>query len=178
MSTPEFFFSQDIILRITGEGVAGRLQAAQRRLLAMLVNDARVNRMAEHATWNDEAYTPVELLGDLREGIFSEISSNEPVDLYRRNLQRSYVDHLGGSLIKPRPDSDLPTLARAELLGMAAMLEDSTNSDAMTQAHIADLAARVERWLEADPAEAAGSRPESRTGFELDEQRERGCWER
>ena len=176
LTTPEFFLSQDIILRITGEGVAGRLQGAQRRLIAMLVNDARINRMAEHAAWNADAYTPVELLGDLREGLFKEIASAQPVDLYRRNLQRSYIDHLGRSLIKPKADSDLPALARAELTGMAAMFENSKSSDAMTQAHILDLSARVERWLEADPAEAGSG---SGTGIQFeDEPRVRGCWER
>lgn len=176
LSTPEFFLSQDIILRITGEGVAGRLQGAQRRLISMLVNDARINRMAEHAAWNADAYTPVELLGDLRKGLFKEIAAEQPVDLYRRNLQRAYIDHLGRSLIKPKADSDLPTLARFELMEMGAMFEDSKSSDTMTQAHILDLAARVERWLEADPAEA-GSGSESGIGFE-DEPRVRGCWER
>ncbi len=174
--TPEFFLSQDIILRITGDGVALRLQGAQQRLISMLVNDARINRMAELATWNADAYTPIELLADLRDGLFSEITSAQPVDLYRRNLQRSYVDHLGRSLIKPKANSDLPTLARAELTAMAAMFEDSTSSDTMTQAHILDLSARVERWLEADPAEAGSG---SRTGLQFEEEpRERGCWER
>ena len=176
LSTPEFFLSQDIILRITGEGVAGRLQGAQRRLITMLVNDARINRMAEHAAWNADAYTPVELLGDLRNGVFKEIASEQPVDLYRRNLQRAYIDHLGQSLIKPKSDSDLPTLARAELMGMATMFEDAKSSDTMTQAHILDLSARVERWLEADPAEAASG---PRTGIQFEEEpRVRGCWER
>jgi hypothetical protein len=176
LSTPELFLSQDIILRITGEGVAGRLQGAQRRLITMLVSDARINRMAEHAAWNTDAYTPVELFGDLREGLFKEIASEQPANLYRRNLQRSYIDHLGRSLIKPKADSDLPALARAELTGMAAMLDNSNSSDAMAQAHILDLSARVERWLEADPAEAGSG---SRTGIEFEEEpRVRGCWER
>ena len=153
-----------------------RLQGAQQRLISMLVSDARINRMAELATWNADAYTPIELLADLREGLFSEITSAQPVDLYRRNLQRSYVDHLGRSLIKPKANSDLPTLARAELTAMAAMFEDSTSSDTMTQAHILDLSARVERWLEADPAEAGSG---SRTVLQFEEEpRERGCWER
>ena len=176
LSTPEFFLSQDIILRMTGDGIASRLQSAQRRLIAMLINDARINRMAEHAIGNDNAYTPSELLGDLRAGVFKEIVDAQPVDLYRRNLQRAYVDHLGRSLIKPRSDSDLPTLARAELAGMAVLFEGATSSDTMTEAHILDLSARVERWLEADPAEAGSG---SRTGFQVEEEpRERGCWER
>ncbi len=177
LKTPDFFLSQDIILRITGSGVAGQLQSAQQRFLASLVNASRINRMSEHAAWDESAYTPVELLADLRGGVFSEITSNRPVDLYRRNMQRSYVDHLGQSLIKPRADSDMPTLARAELQEMAELFSKSTSSDAMTQAHIVDLAARVERWLEADPAEAPASG--SRTGLQYEEgvYREKGCWE-
>jgi hypothetical protein len=176
LSTPEFFLSKDIVLRITGEGVAARLQGAQQRLIALLVNDARINRMAEHAAGDAAAYTPNELVGDLRAGLFDEVAAGRPVDLYRRNVQRSYVDHLGGFLIKPKSGSDLPSLARAELNVLAEMVEDSKSSDPMTQAHLVDLSARIERWLEADPAETV-ARPGR--GLEFDEEpREKGCWER
>jgi hypothetical protein len=175
LQTPEMFIDPDILLRITDEGAASRIQGAQRRLIGLLVNTDRLNRMAEF-TADGNGYTPVELLADLRAGIFKEIKAGEPVDLYRRNLQRSYVDHLGGSLIKPRANSDLPALARAELMAMSAMLESTSSADAMTQAHLIDLASRTERWLEADPAEASGG---SGRGFQVeDEWRIRGCWER
>jgi len=176
LSTPEFFLSKDIILRITGQGVADRLQGAQRRLLATLVHNSRVKRMAEHSAGDSAAYTPAELFSDLRAGLFEEISGGRPVDLYRRNVQRSYIDHLGGSLIKPKANSDLPSLARAELMELAKMFDGTTSSDTMTQAHLVDLSARIERWLEADPADAVSG---SGRGFEFDEEpRERGCWER
>jgi hypothetical protein len=176
LKTPEMFLDQDVLLRITNAGAASHIAAAQRSLLGLLVNGNRIDRMAEF-TADGKGYTPVELLTDLRTGIFSEIAAGEPIDLYRRNLQRSYVDHLGGSLIKPRSNTDLPALARAELTAMTAMLEKASSADALTQAHLADLASRAERWLEADPAEASGS--SGARGFDVEEEwRIRGCWER
>ena len=175
LKIPDAFLSEDILLRITGEGVASRMQSAQRRLIALRVNERRINRMAEHTAGSSGAYTPVELLDDVKNGVFAEIAAGRSVDLYRRNLQRSYIDLLGGSLIKPKAGSDLPALARAQLTAMAEMFEDASGADAMTAAHLVDLASRVERWLEADPAD-----PGSGSGRGLQAEgtwRERGCWE-
>ena len=43
----------------------------------------------------DKAYSAVELVGDLQDGVFSELKGAEPkVEPLRRNLQRAYIDIL------------------------------------------------------------------------------------
>ena len=68
-----------------------------------------------------DAYTPADLIKDLHAGIWTELKPGPiEIDLYRRNLQRAYVDLLAGFLENPPEDSDLPALARAELQKLSA----------------------------------------------------------
>ena len=123
--------------------------------------------MAEHTEGDPDAYTPIELMTDLRHGVFEEFSSSFPiVDVYRRGLQRVYVDHLVSVLTPPEPsdnsnippqfrrggggsgDSDLPALARAELIAIKALLEQyRADADGMLAAHIDELIARIDKAL-------------------------------
>lgn len=167
-ATPKALVRDDIVLRLTGAGVADRLLAGQRRLLATLTSRARIDRMSLWATSAPDAYPPAELLEELRFGIFSELIDRGPTDLYRRNLQRTYVELLGGALQDTSPGSDLPALARAELEAISALAERRTSVD---REHRDDLVARVERVL--DPA---WTFEEDATGIALDEEIEASCW--
>ncbi|HIG30934.1 MAG TPA: DUF5117 domain-containing protein [Verrucomicrobiales bacterium] len=152
LKTPTMFTSQDIVLRITAEGVAEKLLNAQRRVITGLVNSTRINRMIEHAEQaSGEYYHPAGMLKDLSLGIFSELeeSGGHP-DLYRRNLQRSYLRHLGQTLEKSSVDSDLPALARSELIKIDSRLKtvEKQSPDALPQVHWKDLRARIEKALD------------------------------
>ena len=72
------------------------------------------------------------------------------MDIYRRNLQRTYVDHLASLIATPAANSDLPALARAELVAIGDMVSKKTGvgANAVTSAHLADLAARIEHALD------------------------------
>ncbi|MFG0257511.1 MAG: zinc-dependent metalloprotease [Phycisphaerales bacterium JB043] len=156
------FFAPDITLRIEASGVADRVAQAQGRLLRSLIADQRIKRMSEHAQRDgDDTYTPSDMLGELREGIWSELDGRvRDVTLPRRNVQRAHVDTL---IQRMTPDedapsspfggggggdpvvSDLPALARAELAAILEMCEDALErtSDDMTRAHLMDVAAKI-----------------------------------
>ena len=169
LRTPNKMIPTDISLRLTADGVADRVLSAQSRLLRTLVNARRVNRMAEHAE-NIEygAYTPAEMLADLRYGIYSELNDTPmDIDIYRRNLQRTYVQMLGSLIENPSANSDLPALARAELVALGASIEgcDSAAADnAIVTAHLRDLSARIEAALDHRATRAAPSATPAPTG--------------
>ena len=153
LRTPEKFITPEITLRLTSEGVATRVLSAQSRLLRMLVNARRINRMAEHAERMGEgAYTPAAMLADLRNGVFSELNDKSiRIDIYRRNLQRTYVDMLGSLIQDPSASSDLPALARVELVALKAAIskrEPEVANDVTMTAHLGDLSARIEAALD------------------------------
>ena len=62
-----------------------------------LLSSSRFARLVEQqALDGDSAYQPVEFLSDVRNGVWSELSSpHVKIDAYRRNLQRAYLDLAG-----------------------------------------------------------------------------------
>ena len=150
--TPAQFVTPDIVRRISQAGVADRVLSAQSRVLTGLVNPGRINRMSELVESEESgAYAPAELLENLRDGLFAELELESPeIDLYRRNLQRSYVDLLAKSLEKPAADSDLPALARVELRKIRNLAAEgqAAKPDPISSAHLADLVSRIDEALE------------------------------
>jgi hypothetical protein len=154
LRTPAMFTDQAIVLRLTASGVAEKILAAQRRVIAGLVQPKRIQRMSEHNQFAEgESFTPVEMLRKLRRGLFSELGQpGTEIDVYRRNLQRAYVEHLAGFLKEPVSDSDLPALSRFELDQINRRLAEALTGEtpALQRAHIQDLRARIEQALEVD----------------------------
>ncbi|KAA0215640.1 MAG: DUF5117 domain-containing protein [Leptolyngbya sp. PLA3] len=146
--------NEDILARLTPIGVADRVGAAQNRVLQSLLNAGRIKRMAELEQRNAEAYTLSEFMTDLRSGIFAEFAqgATKDVSLYRRNLQRSYVDLLAGAVASGGADSDFPALARGELveIGLTLRPVQGQVSDGINSLHVADLLARIEKALDTD----------------------------
>jgi len=165
-ATPRPFLSPDVTGRLEASGVADRLLGVQTSVLRALINEDRVKRMGQIAVESEgEFYGAVEMLTELTDGIWSELDAPRPaVDLYRRNLQRAFVERLAAGLDSNDPASDLPALARGELTRLrercAAALAGDT--DETTRRHLMDISARIRLALEtvklADDAGSGGER--------------------
>ena len=138
--------------RLEADGAVGRIGNAQASLLRSLVGDARIRRMAEQTSRNPQAaYSPRQFLADLREGIWSELKADQvAVDLYRRNLQRAYLELMTGEVGRDSTTSDLPALARAELRALLAQVNglDSSKVSEPTRIFLDDVKARIAQALE------------------------------
>jgi Met-zincin/Domain of unknown function (DUF5117)/Domain of unknown function (DUF5118) len=150
--TPSKFVPPDVVARLTAEGTAQRILGVQMSVLRRLVSPDRVARMSEiEQSGADPAYTPAKLFTDLRSGLFQElIGKPADIDLYRRNLQRSYVELLSSNIKNPTANSDLPAFSRGELEAIQDLLKkaDPTGLKPVVQRHIKDLAARIEHALD------------------------------
>ncbi|MFZ0592983.1 MAG: zinc-dependent metalloprotease, partial [Bryobacteraceae bacterium] len=92
-TTPRFLIRPDILRRIEPSGEADHILEAQSWVLRKLLDTSRLNRMVEQEAIDGAlAYSVPELLSDLRKGVWSELYSNARVDMWRRNLQRSYLE--------------------------------------------------------------------------------------
>jgi hypothetical protein len=153
--TPSNFMGEDIVSRLTADGTAQRILSAQEAVLRSLTSSRRVQRLAEiEQTSTNAAYSPAKLFSDLRDGLFHELGTKPAeIDLYRRNLQRSYIDMLAANLKPPVANSDLPAYSRAELEEIRALIQkaDVTQSKPVVQKHMKDLAARITRALDPHP---------------------------
>ena len=145
----------EIIRRLEASGAADRLLSGQRRLLTSLINDRRIKRMAENAAMDPaSAYLPSEMLTELREGIWSELAGEQfEFELYRRNLQRAYIEILTDQIDKKDASTDLPALSRGQLVGLLQRIlrRGGSAGDSITWMHLADLRARIQQALDPKP---------------------------
>jgi hypothetical protein len=110
--TPTYLIRPEIGARIEALGMIRRINAAQLRVLNNILDDGRMNRLLEQealASNKSDVYTLARLLDDVRNGLWSELSSSSPnADAYRRDLQTDYLDILDRK-INPPPASSAAT---------------------------------------------------------------------
>ena len=103
-------------MRLEPDGAMARIRTAQAAVLASLLSNVRLNRMVEFGAMPSDAadaYTVDQMLGDLRRGIWSELSSSSVrIDGFRQNLQFEYLSQLGAK-INPAPVIANPNLPAA-----------------------------------------------------------------
>lgn len=109
--TSPLLLHPEITGKTSATGTVSRVLGEQRGLIGGLLSDSRLNRLVEfEVTAPATAYTVNELLTDLTNGIFSEFGSAKGTpDLFRRNLQRAYLDALITKLDPPAAAA--PTVA-------------------------------------------------------------------
>ncbi len=116
-STPDWLMPQRIVANIGPSGVVSRMRDLQARQLRNLLNADRLLRMVENeALHGRSAYSPTAMLSDLRRGLWSEALAGQPINVYRRNLERAHVAQLVTLMLEDADKpSDVGALARAEL---------------------------------------------------------------
>ena len=152
-TTPEWLLDEEILNRIESDGAIERIQNLQTRALGSLLSVDRINRMVSTVEQEgNSAYTPLELMTDLRKGIFSELYAAQKTDAYRRNLQRAFVDIASEYIKKEKAaedevlKSDVSALMRGVLTQLRRDLNRRKNysGDTITKYHFEDLIARID----------------------------------
>jgi hypothetical protein len=171
-TTPSKLLDPKIVNQFKYTGVANDLMSQQKAVLNSLLSGSRLNRLFDAEVMGaDKAYPVVELVGDLQDGIFSELKEAAPkVDPIRRNLQRAYLDILkkefddapaaGGAGPIPRIPlfddgggrvSELRAVARISLNKLANQIgaAEAKTTDIATKAHLEDLYSEIKSTLDA-----------------------------
>jgi uncharacterized protein DUF4953/uncharacterized protein DUF5117/uncharacterized protein DUF5118 len=93
-ATPKWAIDKEILRRIEPLGTISRVGNAQRSVMSNLLSSARFARLIEQdALDGSAAYKPADFLAAVRHGVWREIESPQaPIDAYRRQLQRNYLD--------------------------------------------------------------------------------------
>jgi hypothetical protein len=140
--TPAYFVQPDLLRRIEPAGVVGRISVAQTSLMNALLQPARLERMVEQAVVDPTTYTPLNLLTDLRGGIWRELTTPvTPIDLYRRNVQRAYLDTIDARLNSATaPNAEVRSLLRGELRVLDQQIARALPAvtDVATRRHLQD----------------------------------------
>jgi hypothetical protein len=176
-ATPTWALKADILRRIEAAGALARVNAAQERILNSLMSNARFDRLVEQeAIDGAAAYRPADFMSDVRRGIWSEIEPGAGVvriDVYRRNLQNSYIDLLSNKLnLRPSVTDDYRALIKQELrdLNVAIASVMQRAGDRATRAHLADARDQIAKALDPKFAPpAAPAAPAFPFGFDDDD---------
>ncbi|HET9426349.1 MAG TPA: zinc-dependent metalloprotease, partial [Gemmatimonadaceae bacterium] len=169
---PAMLTNPQILSRIEQEGIVNRIRQAQAGTLNSLLSAARLGRMVDNEALvgGQNTYTLAEYLGDLRTGVWTELSAPNPrVDIYRRNLQRAYLDAAERTLNPPAPaaappggggrggagappprSSDGRALLRGELVEIQRMANTAAarTTDLTTRLHLRDINLEITKLLD------------------------------
>ena len=166
-TTPTWLVDESLLRRIESTGAVDRIRQIQAGVVNALLQAARMQRLSEGELYRPrESYRLSGMLDDLRNGIWgADLAGTGPIDLWRRNLQRAHVARLGALMVDPPAApaaipgapapvalafTDIRPLARAQLVALrsASRARLLRTTDALTRAHLEDVAARITETLE------------------------------
>jgi hypothetical protein len=168
-STPEWLIDQEIFNKVEFDGNIERVRETQERTLNNLLDFGRMARLIENGEINgNEAYSLMDMMTDLRSGIWSELRSGSSIETYRRNLQRAYIDRMEYLMTEEQSEipsryrswisrsnvdvaqSDIRPVVRGELKNLQRDLRNSIgrSRDTMTRYHLQDALERVNLILD------------------------------
>jgi hypothetical protein len=166
-TTPVKLLTPGIVSRFKYSGVTSEISAQQTAILQNLLSASRVQRlMDEELLQPEKAYPVFDLITDVQNGVFSELTTSSPkVDVLRRDLQRAYLELLKRELLPkdaptgpagfPGPvasssNSDFRAVARVALKNLRNQLTPALGrtQDPMTLAHLEDCDREIEAMLE------------------------------
>jgi hypothetical protein len=151
-TAPSFMIRPEILRRIQPSGIISRVQQLQAGIMSQLLQSARLDRMAEQAAIDGPtAYSPLQFLGDLRAGVWSELAKpGTAINIYRRNLQRSYLDNMDSRLNGAGGGTEVRSLVRGELTALDRQLQAALPSatDELTKRHLQDCRDEIAAMLD------------------------------
>ena len=139
-------------------------------MLNRLLSTSTLNKLIQfEAEQGSQAYTITEMFSDIKKGIWSELTTKKKIDVYRRNLQKSYVNILSEIIAPPkfsettivinfggtsRPQlsadkSDIKSLVRAHLVSLRNDIKAAipATTDEMSKYHLQDVVTRIDKAL-------------------------------
>ncbi len=150
--TPNWLIDASILHRIEETGMAERIRSMQDQTLAQLFFAERMKRMVENNALNGSAaYSLSEMMDDLVANIYREVGKGGEITLYRRNLQRTFIEALQRLLENPDnavEHTDIKALARGTLKDLRARFRAAKSNDKLTRYHYDDMAARIDKILD------------------------------
>lgn len=168
-ATPTWLLDKNILNK-TGDKPLSVTAGLQNGVLQRLLGARTLGKLVDaEAEAGSNAYRINDLLNDLRNSIWSEVPLNQPISVYRRQLQKTYVDALN-AVLNPAPPAasassgftfsfgppvdtdkaDVKAAVRAHIVNLRTQVLTAagTATDAMTKAHLREMAARMDKALD------------------------------
>lgn len=168
--TPKWLLQKEIISRIRPNFGTDAIRGLQENYLNNIFSTGTLQRLIESNTLDAANYGADELVEDMRKIVWSEVDARKPVDAFRRNLQKVYVERIlflldqkavvGGPSVRNwgvvtypgvnPAKSDISSIMLAELRILQTKIKAALPliADKMTKYHLQDMLFRIEKALE------------------------------
>jgi hypothetical protein len=166
---PTWMIDENILRRIENVGTVERMRTVQVRVVNLVLDPGRMQRLIEAEARNGaDAYTLGEMLDGLRSAVWSELATGRSIGVYRRNLQRGYLERMGWLMTEEPPaapsffgarfattvnvpQSDIRPFVRGELETLKRDINRALargGIDRATRLHLQDAVVRIDRILD------------------------------
>ena len=169
-STPTWLINKDIFSR-TGANPLQIIGIRQDRIINTLLSTNTLSKLiAMEASMGNNAYKANEMVDDLRKNIFAELYARQAADVFRRNLQKMFVERIisllpggtpstgtGGIVITFQitpslsiASTDVYSILRGTLRTLRTDIRAALPAitDGMTKMHLLDLEQRITKVLD------------------------------
>jgi hypothetical protein len=159
-TTPNWLLKTSVLTKIDKSPVEV-VENLQKTVLNRVLSEGVLNKLYEGESLDANAYAVYDYLQDIKNSVFSELKSSSKIDIYRRNLQKNFVETLIARTQASKPstgrnaetisdNSDVKSLTRGVLREIKADASKSAQNaqDAVTKYHLEDLVYRIDKALE------------------------------
>jgi hypothetical protein len=150
--TPMFLVQPELLRRMEPAGAINRVRNAQSSVMNSLLQPDRLTRLVEQGAVDGVGvYTAPQFLADLRRGIWAELATPaRPIDQFRRNVQRIYLDALDARLNNSGPPPEIRALLRGELRSARADIVRALPAvtDRQSRLHLEDARDQIDEILD------------------------------
>lgn len=167
-TAPSWAYNEDIISRINQADFVDTFRGRQVSVLNNILNPQRLARLIEYDFRSENAYSPFEFMDDVRSSVWTELSDGSAINVYRRNLQRAYLERLEELMTEELPSipaqfrerigwtqvnvsqSDIRPMVREQLVNLQGDVQRAARrtNDRATVAHLNDVDRRIENILD------------------------------
>tara|TARA_B100000787_G_scaffold150198_1_gene122594 strand:- start:40977 stop:43403 length:2427 start_codon:yes stop_codon:yes gene_type:complete len=148
--TQTWLLDKNILANFKESGYTDLMLRLQNRQLYSLLNANRLKRMIDAEVIQDNFYAISDMIRDLRTGLFYEANYLKNVDVFRRNLQKSFIDRLAVLFnSKETKNTDINSIIRGELeiMNFQLTIAKGRRINRITKYHYRDCLAKIKEIL-------------------------------
>jgi hypothetical protein len=168
--TPTWLMNKKI-LDLTSSPQSDQISTIQDNFLGSMLASSRLQRIISSSNRDKATYAIDEYFDDLKNGLWSELKTKKPIDNYRRNVQKGFVERLCnmvnppaatpgffggitifiGPVVDPKK-SDILSVAKATLRSLKDEIGKNMTgfTDKMSLYHLQDCEERIQKALKVD----------------------------
>jgi len=155
-SDPSWILNEDILSRVNRAEFVDNFRGRQVSVLNNLIQPQRIARLIEYENRRgSEVYSSYEFMDDIRGIIWTELDRNRAISVYRRNLQRAYIERMEYLMsLSTFPSinvsqSDIRSMVREQLEILQRDINNTKDrvGDRATRTHLADAERRIDNIL-------------------------------